>query len=143
MFKRSKKEPAPQVGPDKEQFSGTTPVGDALEQEIKHPLRWEELTHQADLQESQAVVADPELLEQRRQTASTHQHLARELRHDLFLLLNPMRALSQMENPRASGNPFCLKYSFRPPYVKLPVKPQTLESATRIRRHGKLSFPKQ
>ncbi len=78
MFKRSKKESAPQVGPDKEQFSGPTPVGDALEQEIYHTLRGEELTHRADLQESQAVVADPELLEQRRQTASTHQHLARE-----------------------------------------------------------------
>ena len=68
MFKRSKKESAPQVGPDKEQFSGPTPVGDALEQEIYHTLRGEELTHRADLQESQAVVADPELLEQRRQT---------------------------------------------------------------------------
>ena len=76
MFKRSKKESVPQVGPDKEQFSGPTPVGDALEQEIYHTLRGEELTHQADLQESQAVVADPELLEQRRQTASTEAYLA-------------------------------------------------------------------
>ena len=63
MFKRSKKESVPQVGPDKEQFSGPTPVGDALEQEIKHTLRWEELTHQADLQESQPVVADPEFVQ--------------------------------------------------------------------------------
>lgn len=76
MFKRSKKESAPQVGPDKEQFSGPTPVGDALEQEIKHTLRWEELTRQANEQESQATIKHPELLEQRWQTASTEAYLA-------------------------------------------------------------------